>query len=146
MYFACFNQEMNRWLSHVIKSLADNIEKSTKEPFLQNMLAMLIICSKLQMLDEVCNDSKHSFSLKVLLRNIAVDFSSSYHIVQLLQSQFGNVILKTITTVVNCVTSYSTQFTEWIFAVPILHLLNESCEPFQCLDSIDWDHYSKCHK
>jgi len=136
---------MKKWSLHVIKTLADNIEKCHKEPFLQNMLAVFIICFKLQMFSEVCNSSNH-YSLKVLLHNIAVGFSSSYHIIQQLQRHFGDALSTVVTTFINYVTSYSTQFTEWIFAVPILHLLNKNCEPFQHLDSIDWDHYNKGHK
>jgi len=138
---------MSKWLSDVIQILVRNIQKYPKEPFLQNILAVLIISCKLNMLSEYCYERQHSNYLKVLLRNMSVDFSSLYQsTVSVLQEHFNDVLLDVIKTIIYGVTSYYTALPDWIFAVPILHLLNEKSESLQCLNKISWDHYKTKEK
>jgi len=138
---------MSKWLSDVIKILVGNMQKSPKEPFLQNSLTVLIISYKLEMLFDYCYNMEHSSYLKALLRNMAVEFSSlCQNTVQVLQEHFNNDLLSVMTTLVYGVTSYNPPLSDWIFAVPIIHLLNKECESLQCSNKIDWDHYSTKQK
>ena len=132
---------MNIWLFLVTKNLVENIEKSPNKSFLQNILSVLIIYFKMQMLTGFCNNNKNLNYLKHFLRNIAIDFSSTYHtVLQVLWKEDKELLLTTVTIIANSAASFN--LTEWIFAIPILHLLNGQCSPSQSLDTVDWDHFA----
>ena len=133
------------WLSNVIKKLVENIEKSPEKSNLCNILSMLIIYSKMQMLVGFCYSTNNLNCLQHLLHNMAIDFSSNYHTtVQVLWKQYKDRLLKTVTTLANGAASLHSF--NWIFAIPILHLLGGHCKPSQHLSTVDWDQYTKCKK
>ena len=127
-----------------MKSLVENIEKSPTKPFLQNILSVLIIYYKMQMLIGFCNSDKNLNYMKHLLRNVAVDFSSTYHtVVQVFWKEYKGLLLKAVTIFANSAASF--KLCEWIFAIPILHLLGGQSNPSQHLNTVGWDHYAE-HK
>ena len=130
---------MADWLRHLAKCLLDNFKNLPKNYILQIVLSLLIIYHKLNFLDGFCYKNENKHLVAVLLHNLIVDESLFENSVKPLWNSFDNLPYL-ILTIVKGAISFTPPLPEWIFAIPLLHLLNKQCEPFEILHSIEWDH------
>ena len=111
---------METWLIVAAKSLTVNIKTHLTKCYIKNILCMLIIFFKINMLPEFYKFE----STGVLLRSLAVRSSSVFETeVKIFSDAYGSLFLKSIQSYINGIINFHSSSTEWIFAIPIVHYL-----------------------
>ena len=126
---------MKIWLLLATHSLTDNIKNQPNNSYLKNVLCLIIIHFKLDMLHDFCCKSEHATLIKILLQNFTVDSSSLNAEVKTFQNCYGESFLQSLLKFINSIIC-SHSMTEWIFAIPMVHLLMGQ---HNCLNSVGWD-------
>ena len=128
---------METWLILATHSLANNIKNQHTKSYLENILCLLVIYFKTDMLRDFCRKSEHANLISILLRNLAIDSSSvletkvnSFHI------NYGQLFLQSLLNFINDIINFHPSLTEWIFAIPIIHLLMGK---HNRLNSVEWN-------
>ena len=66
---------METWLILNTYSLANKIKSQPTKSYLRNILCLLVIYFKLNMLQDFCKKAENATNIGILLRNLAVDSS-----------------------------------------------------------------------
>ena len=128
---------METWLILATHSLTENIKKQPNKSFLRNILCLLIIYFKLNMLHDFCHRAEHSVLISTLLRNLAVDASSVLEAdVKCFWNGFGQQFQSSLLDFINGTINFHATVSEWIFAIPLVHLLMRQ---HKSLNSIEWN-------
>ena len=129
---------MESWLILATHSLANNIQShKPTESYLQNILCLLVIYFKTNMLQDFCQKAEHNAVIEILLRNLAVNSSSVLEtMVKDLPINARQLFLKSLLSFVNSIINSHSILTEWIFAIPIIHLLMGQ---HNSLNSVEWN-------
>ena len=128
---------MESWLLSATRSLTDNIKNQSATSYLKNILCLLIIHSKLNMLHVICRKSEHIDLARILLQNLAINSSSSFqNEVKIFWKAYGQSFLQTLLNFINEIINSHSLVTEWIFAIPIVHILSEQ---HNNLNTIGWN-------
>lgn len=124
---------MESWLIMATNSLTVNINNQLTKCYIKNILCLLIIFCKLNMLNELCKLQETG----ILLQNLAVSSSSVLETeVKVFQLTYGKWFLESIVKYINVIINFQPSLTEWIFAVPIVHyLMGQNSK----LNSVEWD-------
>ena len=129
------------WLrEHLLEDLLNNFMNLSKNSIVQNVLCILIIYYKLGFLVEFCNNKENAYPMRCLLNKMIIDDSLFENSVKPLWNCYANILPNSILTIIKGAISFSSPLTEWIFAIPLVHLLKEHCKPFDVLHSIEWEH------
>ena len=132
------------WLREcLLQDLLNNFINLSKNYIVQNVLCILIIYHKLGFLVDFCNDQRNAYPMKCLLRNMIIDDSLFENGVKPLWSYYPRMLPNSLLTIVKGAIYVPSPLREWIFAIPLLHLLKEECKPFDVLHSIEWEHIGK---
>ena len=128
---------METWLILATYSLANNIKNQPTKSYLQNILCLLVIYFKMNMLHNFCRNSEHATSIGILLKNLAINSSSMLEtVVNSFRRNHGQLFLQSILKFINDIITFHPSLTEWIFAIPIIHLLMGKCNS---LNSVEWN-------
>lgn len=128
---------METWLILATHSLANNIKNQPKKSYLDNILCLLVIYFKTDMLHDFCRKSEHANLISILLRNLSVDSSSVLKTkVNNFHTNYGQLFLQSLLNFINNIINSHPSLTEWIFAIPIIHLLMGN---HNRLNSIEWN-------
>ena len=115
---------METWLILNTYSLANNIKSQPSKSYLRNILCLLVIYCKINMLQDFCQKAENATIISILLRNLAVDSSSVLETeVKNFQINCGQLFLRSILNFINVIINSHPSLTEWIFAIPMIHLL-----------------------
>ena len=115
---------METWLILTTYSLTSNIKSQSSKSYLQNILCLLVIYFKIKKLYDFFQKAENATIIGILLRNLAVDSSSVLETkVKNFQINCGQLFLQSFLNFINVVINSHPSLTEWIFAVPIIHLL-----------------------
>ena len=114
---------METWLILATHSLTNNIKKQPTKCYLNNILCLLIIYFKLEMLNDFCSKSEHTELVTILLRNLAVDSSSVLKSEVLKFKVYDKLSLQSLLNFINKAIKFHPFLTEWIFAIPLVHFL-----------------------
>jgi len=120
-------------MKNVTSSLVKTINEHTDTNFSNESLVLLLIYHKCKMLPKLLESSNRPF-MTVLLKSLVLD-KSSYDSNKILFSEFGSAIEKLFQAVIQSAIPLS----EYVYAVPIVHLVTEQCNPFETLQSTSWD-------
>ena len=126
------------WLKHLVLRLLESHKNLSKNFILQNILTLLIILYKLCYLVDFCNESSNKQLMGSLLQNMIIDEALFESSVKPLLNFFDNVLSNSILIIVKGAITFL--LPQWIFAIPLVHLLEKQCKPFDVLRSIEWDH------
>ena len=126
---------METWLIDATHSLTNNIKIQPTKPFLKNILCLLMIYFKLNMLHDFCHKAEHTTLIGILLQNMAVFPSMLETEVKNFQNGYGELFQKSFLGFVNDIINYHPSSTEWIFAIPIVHLL---VKQRNSLNHVEW--------
>ena len=128
---------METWLILATRSLTNNIKNQPTKSYLQNILCLLVIYFKTNMLRDFCRKSEHAIPIGILLRNLAIKSSSVLKtVVNNFQKNYGQLFLQSVLKFINDIVTFHPSLTEWIFAIPIIHLLMGKCNS---LNSVEWN-------
>lgn len=128
---------METWLIMATHSLANNIKNQPKKSYLDNILCLLVIYVKMDMLHDFCRKSEHTNLISILLRNLAIDSSSVLETkVKSFHTSYGQLFLQSLLNFINDIINFHPSLTEWIFAIPIIHLLMGK---HNRLNNIEWN-------
>ena len=125
-------------LRNVSESFVDRIKKQPGSSHFIEVLIVLLTYYKCSILEKFCSDYKNKSLLRFLLRKLAVDESYSEMSNQTFLCHYEKSIGEILKMLV-----YKSHVSEWIFAVPLLHLVTKQCEPYARLKGIDWNHDTK---
>ena len=115
---------MENWLIRATHSLTNNIKSQPTKSFLQNILCLIVIYFKTDMLSSFCRKADNATVIGVLLQNFVVNASSVLETeVKNFNINFGQLFLKSLLNFINFVIDSHSSLTEWIFAVPMIHVL-----------------------
>ena len=115
---------METWLILTTHSLANNIRNQPRKSYLDNILCLLVIYFKTDMLRDFCRKSEHANLISILLKNLAIDSSSVLETkVNSFHTNHGQLFLQSFLSFINGIINFHPSLTEWIFAIPIIHLL-----------------------
>ena len=128
-----FLQETYARMRNVTSSLVKKINEHTDTNFSNESLVLLLIYHKCKMLSKFLESSNRPF-MTVLLKSLVLD-KSSYDSNKILFSEFGSAIEELFQVVIQSAIPLS----EYVYAVPIVHLVTEQCNPFETLQSTSWD-------
>ena len=78
--------------------------------------------------------------MKCLLHMIIVDDSLFENSVRPLWIHYTNALPNSILTIIKGAINFPSALAEWIFAIPLVHFLEEQCKPFDKLHSIEWEY------
>ena len=132
------------WLREcLLQDLLDNFTNISKNSIVKNVLCVLIIYTKLGFLVEFCYNKENAYPMRCLLYNMISDELSFENNVKPLLNYYASLLPNSIITIVKGAISFPSPLTEWIFAIPLVHLLIEQCKPFEVLNSIEWEHIGK---
>ena len=132
------------WLKEcLLQDLLNSFRNMSKNSIVKNVLCVLIIYSKLNFLVEFCSHKENAYSMRCLLYNMIIDESSFENNVKPLWNYYTDLLPNSIITIVKEAINFSPPLAEWIFAIPLVHLLKEQCKPFSVLGSIEWEHIGK---
>ena len=128
---------MEAWLIRTTHSLASNIKSQSAKCYLQNILCLLVIYFKAKMLHNFCQKVEQATVIRTLLRNLAVHSPFLLEtVVKSFQLNNGQLLLQSLLTCVNVVINSHPSLTEWIFAIPMIHLLMGK---HNSLNSVEWN-------
>ena len=130
---------MYQLLLTVTQSLCSSITSDPNQAYLIKALIILLIFLKCTLLNRFSADIHNRYLIITLLRNLAIDGSTYREACNRLFIHDKESILQVLNIMIVNVTQFMPPVTEWIFAVPLMHLLSEQCEPFEVLQSISWD-------
>ena len=99
---------------------------------------------KCTLLDRFSADIGNCDLIISLLRNLVIDHST-YQACNRLFNHDKESVLEILDIVILNATKFTPPVTEWIFAVPLMHLLSEQYQPFRDLQSISWDFRKPVH-
>ena len=68
-----------------------------------------------------------------------IDDSLFKNSVKPLWNYYGNVLRNSVLIIVKGAINFHNPLPQWIFAIPLLHLLEEQYKPFDVLHSIEWE-------
>jgi len=119
---------------HLRDVLESFVDKQPRKFHFIEALIFLLIYYKCFILEMFCSDYYRKYLLKILLQNLAVDKSYS----EMSNQSFLCHYEESIGEILKMLISKS-HVSEWIFAVPLLHLITKQCEPNTTLKSIDWN-------
>jgi len=88
------------------------------------------------MLSDFCNDYVNESLLRSLLQNLAIDKSSYEEALEKIFHTYHQSIEDILQLLFKAAGQKWTPLKEWIFAVPLMHLLTKQCHPFE---ELDWD-------
>ena len=124
---------MKTWLLLAANSLTDNIKNQPNKSYFKNFLCLIIIFFKLDMLHDFC--CKSTF-ISILLRNIAVVSSSVLDTeVETFKNHYGDLFLQSLLKFINKIICSHPSVNEWVFAIPIVHLLRQH----NSLNRVEWN-------
>jgi len=127
---------METWLILATYSLTDNISKQPSRSYVKNILCLLIIYFKLKMLQNFFNKSEHAKLTSILLQNLAINSLSVFETeIKIFQNVYQKMFLQSLLGFINKAINFHPLLTEWIFAIPIVHLLTEQHDS---LNSVEW--------
>lgn len=128
---------MGIWLASATQLLNDNIRNQPAKSFLKNILCIVMIYFKIDMLKDFCHNSKYTAIIGSFLRNLAVDASSVFKSeTQKFWNYYGHQFLQALVNFINNIINFHPSLTEWIFAIPMVHILmGQHCT----LNSIGWN-------
>ena len=129
-------QEMYQLLVNVTSTLCVNITSNSNQSYLIKVLVLLIIYFNCGLLDRFSSDINNQQFVVTLLQNLSIDsltYQEAYDNILVYYKQHVLQLLDTLLVNTNKFVS------EWIFVVPIIHLLSEQYKPFDVLQSISWD-------
>ena len=128
---------METWLILATHSLANNIKNQPTKSYLENILCLLVIYFKTSMLRDFCRKPEHATLISILLRNLAVDSTSVLEtVVNSFHTNYGKVFLQSLLNFINDIINFHPSLTEWIFAIPIIHL---PMRKHNSLNSVEWN-------
>ena len=130
---------MYQLLLSVTKSLFINITGDPNQSYLIKVLILLLIYFKCTLLDRFSADISNRDLIITLIRNLAIDDSTYREACNRLCIHDKESVLQILDIMIVNTTKFEPPITEWIFAVPLMHLLSEQCEPFEVLQSISWN-------
>ena len=136
---------MYQLLLFVTDSLFTNITSNPNQSYLIKMLTLLLIYFKCTLLDKFSANSGNHGLIITLLRNLAINGSSYQEACYKVFIHDKESVLQALDIMIVNVTKLTPPVTEWIFAVPLMHLLSELCQPFGVLQSISWDFSKSVH-
>lgn len=136
---------MYEFLTSVAVFLVETINTYPQSCFVVKILVLLIILYKCQMLANFSSNTNNRFTIRSLLRNLAIKDDTSYQIINTdifmhYQKSIGEVLDKLIS---SAVFTFSPPIEEWIFTVPLLHFTMKKCKPLEPLTGLSWD-YDDC--
>ena len=134
---------MKTWLVSVIQILVDLIKQSPEKFLLQNILCVLVIHFKLKMLTDFCVNPNNAVYMSDILRSMGIDKSKYEATVKLLWDKYSNVLVDSVSFLINSAINHKPPITEWIFAIPVLYFLRRKCSPPEPLKAIEWDDKTK---
>ena len=103
------------------------------------ILILLMIYYKCKMLSDFCNDGANQALLSSMLQNLVVDKPSYEEAHEKIFSTHHQSIEAILKILFRTAAQYWAPLKEWIFAVPLIHLLTKQCHPFEELQSDSWD-------
>ena len=115
--------------------LTNNIKNHPNKPYLKNILCLLMIYFKLNMLHDFCHKPEHTTLISILLQNLAVNPSMLETEVKNFWNGYGELFQESLLGFVNDIISHHSSLTAWIFAIPIVHLLMKQRSS---LNSVEW--------
>jgi len=130
---------MKTWLACVVHTLVGLIKQSPEKSFLQNTLCILVIHFKLMMLTDFCTNCDNAVYLIDMLRSMGVDKLKYEATVKYLWDKYANVLVDSVSFLINGAIKQKPPITEWIFAIPVLYYLKRKCIPPEPLKTIEWD-------
>jgi len=131
---------MYQYLGFVTRSLVTMITAWPDYSVFIRILILLMIYYKCKLLSDFCNDGANQSLLSSLLQNLVVDKSSYEEGVEKIFKFYRQPIEEILKILFKAAVQNRTPLKEWIFAVPLMHLLTKQCCPFEDLQSVDsWD-------
>lgn len=133
---------METWLILATNSLTDNIQNQPTKSYFKNILCLLTIYFKLNMLDDFCRKAEHTTHIGILLRNLTVDSSSVLKAeVKSFWNNYGQTFQELLVNFINKVIHFHPTMIEWIFAVPLVHMLMRK---HNNLNNVEWKDDPSC--
>ena len=124
---------MENWLISATKSLIDNINKQPTKSYVKNILCLLIIFFKINVLQDFCNKAEHTDLISSLLRNLAIHSLSVFEAeVKIFCIAYESLVFESLVTFINEAIYFTT---DWIFAIGIIHLLMKQHDN---LNNVEW--------
>ena len=115
---------METWLILATHSLTDNIQNKPTKSYFKNILCLLTIYSKLNMLQDFCRKAENASNIGILLRNLAISSSSVLEAeVKSFWNGYGESFQQLLVKFINEIINFRPTMIEWIFAIPLVHLL-----------------------
>ena len=137
---------MYQLLLTATKSLHISITEDSKQPCLIKVLTLLIIYFKCILLDKFSSDGSNRDFIATLFRNLAIDHLSYQEAYDKLLFQYKKSVLQILDImIVNATTKFEQPVMEWVFALPLIHLLTEQYKPSEVLQSLSWDFNKSAH-
>jgi len=131
---------MYQHLGFATQSLVTTITTWPDYSFFSRILILLMIYYKCKMLSTFCNDNANQSLLRSLLQYLAVDKSSYEEAHEKIFGFYNQSIEEILQILLGAAALNRPPLKEWIFAVPLVHLLTKQCRPFEELQSvISWD-------
>ena len=125
---------MGNWLIQTTHLLTENIKKQPTKSYFKNILSLLLIYLKLNVVQDL---SKDAMQTSTLLRNLAIDSLSLLETeVKVFSIAYGKLFLQSLLKFLNGVISSQPTVIEWIFAIPIVHFLTGQQN---CVNVVDWN-------
>ena len=123
------------------ESLIAAITTHPDKHFIVEVLVLLLIIFKCNMLYNFSSSETNRDIMSILLQNLAIKDGSAYQIVSsslfiTYEKSVGDILNMLIS---NAVNKYIPPITAWIFTVPLVHFLMKKCVPFDHLQRISWD-------
>ena len=137
---------MYQQLLAATKSLHSSITEDPKQPCLIRVLTLLMMYFKCMLLDKFSANGSNRDFIVTLFRSLTIEYSSYQEACDKLFIHYKKSVLDILDIMIgNAITTFEQPITEWIFAVPLIHLLSEQCKPFEVLHSISWDFSKSAH-
>ena len=137
---------MYQLLLTTAKSLHSSITEDPNQPCLIRVLTLLMMYFKCMLLGKFSADGSNRNFIVTLFRSLTIDHSSYQEACNKLFIYYQKSVLDILHIMIgNAITKFKQPITEWIFAVPLIHLLSEQCKPFEALHSISWDFSKSAH-
>jgi len=131
---------MYQHLGFVTRSLVAMITAWPDYSVFIKILILLMTYFNCKMLSTFCNDNANQSVLKSLLQNLVVDKSFYDEANEKIFSIYNQSIEEILQILFRAAMLNQPPLKEWIFAVPLVHLLTKQCHPFEELQSvISWD-------
>ena len=137
---------MYQYLGFATHSLVSTINAWPDYSFFIRILILLMIYYKCKMLSKFCNDVANQFLLSGLLQNLAVDKSSYEEAVEKIFNAHHHSIEEILKLLFKGAVQYRPPLKEWIFAVPLMHLMTKQCHPFEELQIVSWNFDQKTQR